>query len=279
MKHKVLLAGKNVSIIDEFFYKLSNEFECMTTSARDSDIAKHVVLFQPEVFVYCFASETKEDIVNLVAALDEVTMKNIDMILIGDAKTCNEFLLLKPEIVSLVLHRPISTATIRERILKYFGELAAPTEVYKEDDIQKLIDSVNQMQKEMEAVDAIPPEGEQKHILVIDDDPMMLRLIKTELKDRYNVATAINGKIGLKFLEHKKTDLILLDYEMPEEDGVAVMQKLRANEATRNIPVVFLTGINDKEKIKKVLAMHPQGYLLKPIECNVLVEVIRQVLG
>ena len=135
------------------------------------------------------------------------------------------------------------------------------------------------MQMDVESLPAISLEEEQKHVLVIDDDPMMLRLIKAELKDRYNVATAVNGKVGLKFLERKKTDLILLDYEMPEEDGPTVLRKLRENENTKDIPVVFLTGINDKEKIQKVLAMKPQGYLLKPIECEQLVEVISRVIG
>ena len=121
-------------------------------------------------------------------------------------------------------------------------------------------------------------ENGLRHILVIDDDPLMLRVIKEELKSEYNVATAINGKIGLNFLQKKKTDLVLLDYEMPEEDGPAVLEKIRANPATKNLPVVFLTGIKDKEKIKKVLSMKPQGYLLKPINHDMLVQTISQVL-
>ena len=120
---------------------------------------------------------------------------------------------------------------------------------------------------------------EMKHILVIDDDLMMLRLVKAELKDRYNVATAVSGKVALKFLERKTTDLIILDYEMPEENGAQVLEKLRANPMTRNIPVVFLTGMNNREKIKELVAMKPQGYLLKPIKCEQLVATIKQIIG
>lgn len=279
MKHKILLAGKNGTIVDDFFYALNDEFECMTTSNRSGDIANHIHYFQPEVFVYCFASETKEDIIKLITALEEVGRRSLQMILIGDSKSCNEFLHLKPELVKLVLHRPITATTIREKLEKYF-ERQSGMEAEEPDELRDLYNYVKNMQMDVEAMPTISfEEEEQKQILVIDDDPMMLRLIKAELKDRYNVATAVNGKVGIKFLERKSADLILLDYEMPEEDGPAVLRKLRENENTKNIPVVFLTGINEKEKIQKVLAMKPQGYLLKPIECEQLVSVINQVLG
>ena len=100
-----------------------------------------------------------------------------------------------------------------------------------------------------------------------------------ELREKYNVATAVSGKIALNFLEKRKTDLILLDYVMPDEDGPAVLKKLRENDATKDIPVVFLTGINDRSKIEKVLDMKPQGYLLKPIKPEKLFRTIRQIIG
>lgn len=93
------------------------------------------------------------------------------------------------------------------------------------------------------------------------------------------MATAVSGKIALNFLKNRKTDLILLDYEMPVENGPEVLKKLRENEETKDIPVVFLTGINDREKIQKVLAMKPQGYLLKPIEYDKLIQTIHNVIG
>ena len=83
----------------------------------------------------------------------------------------------------------------------------------------------------------------------------------------------------MKFLERRTTDLILLDYEMPEENGAEVLKKLRANPMTRNIPVVFLTGMNNREIIKQLVAMKPQGYLLKPIKCEQLVQTIQSVIG
>ena len=108
---------------------------------------------------------------------------------------------------------------------------------------------------------------------------MMLKLLKEHLHDEYDIATAISGKIAMKFLERKRTDLILLDYEMPVENGPAVLEKLRANEATKDLPVIFLTGVSDREKIQEALVLKPQGYLLKPVEREKLLEIIIKTLG
>ncbi|MCM1125718.1 MAG: response regulator [Lachnospiraceae bacterium] len=118
----------------------------------------------------------------------------------------------------------------------------------------------------------------RKHILIVDDDAMMLKLMKEYLHDNYDVATALNGKIALKFLERKKTDLILLDYEMPGENGPAVLEQLRASVDTKGIPVIFLTGVTEGKKIQEVLALKPQGYLLKPVQRGKLVEAIEKVI-
>lgn len=120
---------------------------------------------------------------------------------------------------------------------------------------------------------------QRKHILVVDDNAMMLKMIKEHLHDQYDVATAASGRVALKFLERKKTDLILLDYEMPDESGPAVLEQLRASESTRNIPVIFLTGVTDTNKIMEALALKPQNYLLKPVDREKLLDTISKTIG
>ena len=126
---------------------------------------------------------------------------------------------------------------------------------------------------------AVAEEVAKKHVLVIDDDPMMLKLIKEQLKDTYSVATAISGAIAYKFLESKQTNLIILDYEMPGENGVQVLEKIRSNPKTARLPVVFLTGVKDREKIRKLVGLKPQGYLLKPIDGEKLINSIKSIIG
>lgn len=122
-------------------------------------------------------------------------------------------------------------------------------------------------------------EKRRKHILIVDDDSSVLKLIKGYLSEKYDVATAISGKVAMKFLETRRTDLVLLDYEMPGENGPAVLGKIRSDEHIKNLPVVFLTGVTDKEKIQEVLAMKPQGYLLKPIDAERLFASIDGILA
>ena len=86
----------------------------------------------------------------------------------------------------------------------------------------------------------------------------------------------MSGKVALKFLETKSTDLILLDYEMPGDRGPDVLEKIRSNPATENIPVIFLTGVTERDKITEVLALKPQGYLLKPINMQRLLETVSE---
>ena len=122
--------------------------------------------------------------------------------------------------------------------------------------------------------------GEERrlHILVVDDDVRMLKVIKEHLKEKYDVATAINGKLAFKFLENKKTDLILLDYMMPGEDGLSILKKLHENPSTKDVPVIFLSGMSEQNKIQEALSERPQGYILKPIDREMLLSTIRSVL-
>ena len=134
--------------------------------------------------------------------------------------------------------------------------------------------NVDELLKEM-----FPTEYEEKkvkNILVVDDDPRVLRLIRIYLED-YQVAVATSGRVAIKYLENKTVDLILLDYEMPGEDGVEVLKKLRANPKTKDIPVVFLTGVADKKRIQEVLKLNPQGYVLKPVLRNKLLKIIEDI--
>ena len=82
----------------------------------------------------------------------------------------------------------------------------------------------------------------------------------------------------MKFLETRRTDLILLDYRMPGENGAEVLNQIRSHEKWRNLPVVFLTGVSDREMIQEVLRMKPNGYLLKPIDMKRLSATIAEIL-
>lgn len=117
------------------------------------------------------------------------------------------------------------------------------------------------------------------NILVIDDNVILLRTVKEMLDSNYNVSIATSGEQALKSIARKKPDVILLDYEMPEMNGEDVIRQLREDEATANIPVLFLTSSANREVVKKLIMLNPDGYMLKPPNKQTMIEHIEEVLG
>ncbi|MCR5651611.1 MAG: response regulator [Lachnospiraceae bacterium] len=121
-------------------------------------------------------------------------------------------------------------------------------------------------------------EEEKKVILVVDDNATTLRGIKKILEKQYEVVLANSGTKAIAQISRQKPDLILLDYEMPVCDGKQTFEMIRSDEEMADIPVVFLTGVNDKSHIHAVLRLKPAGYMLKPYEPEKLLSTIRKVL-
>lgn len=130
----------------------------------------------------------------------------------------------------------------------------------------------------LEEVDACLNRTEErhvkKHILVVDDSGTALRNIKSWLEDKYHVSLANSAAMAIKYLALNRPDLILLDYDMPICDGKQVLEMIRYEKEFANIPVMFLTGINDKESVMQVTALKPEGYLLKTMEPAQIVQKI-----
>ncbi len=115
-------------------------------------------------------------------------------------------------------------------------------------------------------------------ILVVDDSPMFLRTVQSMLSNEYKVIFATSGPQAIAVIAKTKPDLILLDYEMPVCNGKMTMQMLRSEDSTKDIPIIFLTGMADPAYVQEVLLLHPDGYLLKPPSEDKLFAAIRKVL-
>ena len=299
MKYKVLLTGTNQMLISEFFNHMDFSFECMGSTERADDILCHLKYFHPDAMVFCLHKEGKQELGGLRGVVQRLSAENIPLIIVGEDEACDMFGKTLPMAADLTVRKPFTTKRLEEKIIELLKQRAAEKEREKkrieklereagikkekepskpaaenEQDILDTLAFIDQIADEVEE-----QETKKKHILIVDDDSTVLKLVKGFLGNQYNVATAINGKVALKFLEKKETDLILLDYEMPEENGAQVLQKLRSNEKTKNLPVVFLTGVMEKERIQDVLALNPQGYLLKPINMERLSATLKDILG
>lgn len=305
MKYKALVTGKNNSIIDDFFVHMDTNFEVMSTSTRFGDIIRHIKYFDPDVFIYCLSGETPDNLRQMNNIKHNLAPTRIPFILVGSKEECDEFEKFAVNVANMVLVKPFTANSIQEKILNFLDERQEYVQAYRsKPDAQKDkkntaadIDSLknafssletalsssaktSESNREIVSKETVESEtAERKHILVVDDDPVMLKVLKEQLHDEYDVATAISGKIAMKFLERKKTDLILLDYEMPEENGPVVMEKIRAIDSLKDIPIVFLTGVSEREKITEALSLKPQSYLLKPVDREKLMKVITDIIG
>ena len=104
--------------------------------------------------------------------------------------------------------------------------------------------------------------------------------MKDHLREFYEVTLVTSGKAALKYLSKHRVDLIFLDYLMPEMNGPDVLEQLRKFPAFRFIPVVFLTGVTEKDTVIKTLVeLKPQGYIVKPAKKSELVAKIIDILG
>lgn len=104
---------------------------------------------------------------------------------------------------------------------------------------------------------------QKKRILVVDDSDFMRKKMIQLLENDYRVIEAGSSASALQSIVVNRPDLVLLDYEMPVCDGRQALEMIRSEEATASIPVIFLTGRGDRESVKKVMALKPEGYLLK----------------
>lgn len=103
-----------------------------------------------------------------------------------------------------------------------------------------------------------------KNILVVDDTESNIDILLELLSDKYDVMVALDGESALEIANEENLDLILLDIMMPIMDGYEVCQKLKSNESTKNIPIVFITAKTDEESIEKAYSIGGNDYVVKP---------------
>ena len=135
--------------------------------------------------------------------------------------------------------------------------------------------NVNELATVLE--EALEKQGEsadRRKILVVDDDGTMLRTLKLWLSSKYRVYIANSGMAAVTFLAKNSVDLILLDYEMPVANGPTVLEMLRSEPQTKDIPVMFLTAKGDKNSVMSVVGLRPEKYLLKTMSSRELISNI-----
>ena len=200
-------------------------------------------------------TEAKIDLISKIEPLTRLVILYLDSENTSDSRflTYLKDLVLEKELCLFLVGEPEEVEEVEEII---------PDEVICKGMLRPL--NVNDLVSELDEAVRKETEAEaRKKILIVDDDPTMLRMIKSLLGEKYLVYVAGSGMNAITFLATNKVDLILLDYEMPVISGAKVLEMIRSEVSTQDIPVMFLTAKNDKESVMQVLALKPEKYLLK----------------
>jgi DNA-binding response OmpR family regulator len=117
-------------------------------------------------------------------------------------------------------------------------------------------------------------------ILVADDDPVILRLLQVNFAlEGYQVDTAARGEEALDKAKEHHPDVILLDVMMPGLDGWEVCRRLKEDQATSGIPVIFLSARAQDQDRRRGYELGVAAYVTKPFDPGELIEVVQRALG
>ncbi|MBR5116628.1 MAG: response regulator [Lachnospiraceae bacterium] len=248
MEKRVLLIGKTAGFMMNAIINglKKEEYEVQEVAASVNEVNRITDL--PRMFVLYLDADLAADTEFLVYLKDLVSEKERSLFVVGTDEEMEEMAKTLPEeIIVNKLPRPLNVRDLTEKL---DAEVARGT-----------------------AAEA------KKKILIIDDDPTMLRMIKNLLSQEYHVYMANSGMNGITFLANNKVDLILLDYEMPIISGAKVLEMIRSEVATQDIPVMFLTSKNDRESVMQVIALKPERYLLKTMPPEEWLQNINEFFG
>lgn len=121
--------------------------------------------------------------------------------------------------------------------------------------------------------------NKKKTVLIVDDMPEVIDIMSNILNNHYTVIAAINGEIAIKIAKSQnKPDLIFLDIIMPKMDGFEVCRRLKMDNDTKEIPVVFITSDDKKEHVVKGLQLGAYYYLNKPIDPSTIITIAKAAI-
>lgn len=119
----------------------------------------------------------------------------------------------------------------------------------------------------------------QKHILIIDDEPISIRIMKNFIGDKYKVSAVTDGSAAMKFLSKYKPDVILLDYLMPIYDGAHLIEMIHKDKDAGSIPIIIVTSVTDPDKLDAMRGNGAKGIINKPVDKDELLNMIEETVA
>ncbi len=255
---KILLIGKLNSVVKETSQFLSQYFHVQLCSENSGVLEGMLKIVNPDLVLISLIGAYGIDTSSFFMLSDKYAQ--IPVLTIGTKEESSTFFKYYENGQFENLIRPVENSVIMEAVCRRLG--------------------MEQEEAERDAALKKEEKSGKKRILVVDDNGTALRTMKAMLEERYEVALAVSGAQAMTSIGKKRPDLILLDYEMPVCDGRMTLEMIRADEEMSDIPVIFLTAVNDRENIEAVLKLKPAGYFLKPpIKDRLLAEIEKVLLA
>ena len=117
-----------------------------------------------------------------------------------------------------------------------------------------------------------------KRIVIVDDEPHLRLLVRATLEAYCEVLEASDGEAALELAKKERPDLVILDWMMPNQTGIEVLQILREDPDTARVPVIMLTGRTEKNDRHTAILLGIRGYLAKPFSPLELIDLVDKVL-
>lgn len=251
----ILLIGKLNDLVKEINQYLSKDFHMQLSSENLEMIRGMLKVLEPDLVIICLVG--LYDGHDRIFQLFQNEYPSVPVLTLGTEEEWKHYTRYYEGNQFENLIRPISNPKIYNAVCQ---KLNITTEIEQETNVEHEI-------------------SEKKRVLVVDDNGPTLRTIKAMLDAEYDVTVVNSGMNAMKAIGKRRPNLILLDYEMPVCDGRQTLEMIRADEEISDIPVIFLTGVNDREHIEMVLALRPAGYLLKPPVKERLLGEIKKAIG
>ncbi len=239
---KILALASTIDKMREFQHGFNGIYQAKF-SLITNDVLSEVGSFIPECIVVYVEGAMRQKLFSMIDFREDDRFKDIPLLLIAD-----------------------------EKDREVFSTNVFPGAAYE-------LPEYSSMESIRTAVDRlIVSSSRKKHILVVDDDLVALKVVKGYLDKNFKVTCVKSGAQALKFLEKQFPDCILLDCYMPEMDGPTTLKKIRIMDKGGTVPVVFLTGNSEKDMVMRSLSLHPSGFLLKPVNQGELIDKLSELV-
>lgn len=258
-KREILVVGEVSYKIFSGLNSISSKYTARKSTIGSDNVVEVLEGYPPDILVTFIDNLDEGYLSKIKKTFDKLNYKSIPVICVGTNGECNIFSAIFNEYTIYNILLPLSIEKLNNTIIRI---LETHVEIENENSEPQL-----QYTKDLD----------KKNILVVDDDVKMLRLISAYLEEDYKVSVVNSGAAAIAYLGKKKPDLILLDYLMPICDGKQTLQMIREVKGMQDIPVIFLTGVSDRSVVEECLRLNPQGYILKPVAKEKILEKLNEI--